>query len=70
MYKEIFIIKLKELRKENGITQEEIAVNTEIPRVKINRFENGERIPNIEELGKIADYFEKTTDYFLGRNKE
>ncbi len=49
---------LKELRKEKGITQEQLAEILGISNRTISRWETGSNIPDISLLVEIADYFE------------
>ena len=35
----------------------------------ISRYENGEREPGLKELVQIADYFDVSVDYLLGRTE-
>lgn len=36
----------------------------------IRRYEAGEAVPSLEALVKIADHYQVSTDYLLGRTKE
>lgn len=69
MYKDIFAIRIKEKRIELGYSQEKIGAETGLTRQRINRLENGERIPNIEDIGRLATFFDCTSDYLLGIGK-
>ena len=60
--------KLKELRKIEKLTQNEIAEKNDIPLTTYKRYENGERTPNIETLCKLADYYNVSLDYLVGRD--
>ena len=59
---------LKKLREEKGETQKETAAALNVEYANYNKWENG-KSPNYETLCKIADYFNTTTDYLLGRVK-
>ena len=59
--------RLKELRNAIPLTQQEVADKLGLDRVSYARYENGTRIPTIETLEKLSDYFGVTTDYLLGR---
>ncbi|MGD9154335.1 MAG: helix-turn-helix transcriptional regulator [Bacillota bacterium] len=70
-----FGIRLKKLRLEKknsnpSITQRELAdfLNLTIPAYGF--YEQGRNFPNIEVLAKIADYFDVTIDYLVGRTDE
>lgn len=58
---------LKNLRKENGLTQEELAERLKIGQATIACYENGKREPNIANLLAYADYFECSLDFLAGR---
>lgn len=47
-------LRIKELRNERGLTQEEVAWKAEIDRTFMNHVENGRRNVSIESLEKIA----------------
>lgn len=59
--------RLKELRTERGITQKSVAQNLGISQTCYAGYEQGYREPDLKTLLKIADYFEVTTDYLLGK---
>lgn len=59
--------KLKQLRKEKGLTQEEIANIIGVSKNTVSRYELGSREPDFETLNKLAEIFSCTTDYLLGR---
>lgn len=60
-------MKLKEIRKAKGISQLKLALDLNMSQNTISRYETGEREPGINELIKIADYFNVSVDYLLGR---
>ena len=70
MYKEVVKIRLKEIRKELGLSQYEVSDGTGIDQSKISRFENGEREPTIEDIAKLADFYSVSTDWLLGIGKQ
>lgn len=45
---------IRNLRKDNGLTQEQLALNTKMDLTSINEIENGKRNPSLKTLGKIA----------------
>ena len=63
---EIFAERLKELRKEKGITQEQLAEETGLTQGALTRYENGLRSPAANAIITLAKYFGVTTDYLLG----
>lgn len=58
---------LRKIRKEKGISQLKLALDLNTNQNTISRYETGEREPGINELIKIADYFDVSVDYLLGR---
>lgn len=64
-----FINNLKSLRTNKGLKQEELAKILGLSRSTITKYETGEREPDFEILEKIADYFNVSTDFLLGREK-
>ena len=59
--------RLKELRIEKGLSQQELGDAIGVTKVSICGYETGTRIPNIEKLAALAEELETTTDYLLGR---
>ena len=59
--------RLKKLRGEKGISQLELAKVLNISNVMLSRYEKNKRSPDYETLSKLADYYEVSTDYLLGR---
>jgi len=62
-------MRLKELRKERGISQVKLAMDLCTNQNTISRYETGEREPGIAELIRIADYFGVSIDYLVGRSE-
>lgn len=60
--------RLKELRGKR--TQEEIAMKIGVSRARYSHYENGRSEPDNETLRKIADVFNVSTDYLLGRTDD
>ena len=59
--------KIKELREEKDLTQEELAKLIAIDKSTIAKYETNDREPKVYILCKIADYFGVTLDYLAGR---
>lgn len=59
--------RLKNLRLKNGVTQKDIANNIGVTSVSVQRFEYGTAKPKLDTVIKLADYFDVSTDYLLGR---
>lgn len=62
-------MRIKELRKKKGISQQRLATDLNTTQNTISRYETGEREPGIDELIKIADYFHVSVDYLIGRTE-
>lgn len=59
--------RLAQLRKEKGLSQYELADRMGFSRGQVANYEQGKREPDYETLQKIADFFDVSTDYLLGR---
>lgn len=66
----MFNIRLQELRKQKRINQTQLAKELGISRSAIAMYECGDRMPNYETLEAIADYFNVSISYLLGKEKE
>lgn len=64
----MFSEKLKDLRKKTKKSQEEVANDLGLTRSNYSHFENGRNQPDNETLVKLANYYNVTTDYLLGRD--
>lgn len=60
-------MKLRELRKEKGISQLKLAMDLNMSQNTISRYETGDREPGISDLIKLAEYFDVSIDYLVGR---
>ena len=60
-----FSEKLQELRKQKGLTQEELAKSLYVSRTAISKWESGRGCPNIDSLKEIAKFFSVTVDQLL-----
>lgn len=61
-------VRFKEIREQNSMTQKECADNFDVTLRAWQSYEQGISEPKYYLLCKIADYFNVTTDYLLGRN--
>lgn len=61
---------LKQLRKNKGFTQEELADRLNVVRQTVSKWEKGYSVPDAEMLKKIADIFETDVSKLLGRSIE
>jgi transcriptional regulator with XRE-family HTH domain len=58
-------MRLKELRMEKGMTQQEVADALGISQVTYSRYEKGEREPTLEMLVALSSFFDVSVDYLL-----
>lgn len=61
--------RLKELREDLKITQEELGNLINVSKQAISQYERDENQPSFENLVKIADKFDVSLDYLLGRTR-
>ena len=65
---QIFCERLKELRGLYRYTQRQMAEKIGISQPSYIRYENGASEPTLENLVKIANIFDVSADYLLGRS--
>ena len=58
--------RIKSLRKERGLTQQELADLVNVTKVSICCYEKGNRTPNLETLMDLASVLKTTPNYLLG----
>ncbi len=64
-----FGVRLKQLRKEKGITQEQLAQILGVERSSIGKYEGKDKVmPSDDIKARIAEYFGVSVDYLLGLN--
>lgn len=66
MFMSLFGERLKELRKESGLSTMALGKIIGVSDITISRWENGKMDIVSDNLIKLAKYFEVTTDYLLG----
>lgn len=59
--------RLKQLRKEKKITQIALQMHTGIEQALLSKYENGDRTPTTDALVRLADFYNVSIDYILGR---
>ena len=59
--------KLKELRLQKGLSQKELSNTLKIEYQNYNKYELDKNEPNIETLKKIADFYDVSIDFLVGR---
>jgi transcriptional regulator with XRE-family HTH domain len=62
--------RLVELRKEKKLTQEDIAKKLHLTRSTYAQYEVDRRVPEYATLQKLADYFNVSIDYLVGRSND
>lgn len=65
----IFGERLRDLRTQKGLSQQELCSELKISKAALSYYENGQRSPDIDILLVIADFFNVSADYLLGRTK-
>jgi len=63
---EFFLERLKQARKEKGLTQVEVANSLGKQQSYVTKCESGERRVDVIELAEFAHLYGKPLDYFLG----
>lgn len=66
MSEKFFGEKLRELRKQNGLTQKELASMVGITKSVVSFYELGDRTPSPDIVRKLAQIFHVSSDYLLG----
>ena len=61
--------KLQELRKQKGLTQEDLAERLYVSRTAVSKWESGRGYPNIDSLKSIARFFSVTVDDLLSSDE-
>ncbi|HEM3666834.1 TPA: helix-turn-helix domain-containing protein [Streptococcus suis] len=65
----MFAERLKQLRKEAGLTQKSIADHFNIKQPTYSQWEQGKRGPSDDTLQRFASFFNVSTDYLLGNSE-
>lgn len=60
--------RLKELRKEKGLSQSEISQFLNVRQNTYSYWEQGKCEPDIDTLKRLSDYFRVSLDYLTGRH--
>ena len=61
---------LRKLREESNTTQKQLAEVVGVSQQSINKYENHNVEPDIETLVRIANYFNTSVDYLIGRTED
>ncbi len=60
------LLRLKELRSRNGISQKQLADVVSISQQSVNKYENHDVQPDLQTLMRLAEYFQVSVDYLIG----
>ena len=63
----IMHLRLKEIRLKRGLTQKEVADVIGCSAGAYSKYEVGDREPSLDVLDKLADYYDVSVDYLIGR---
>lgn len=63
-------VRLKQLRKDKGVSQQEIANLFRVTRPCVCYWETGKRLPDYQTLIALSTYFEVSIDYLVGKSDE
>lgn len=63
-------MRLRELRTEKNLLQKDLAEKLGVDRTTYSKYESGASEPNYETLLKLADIFDVSIDYLLGRDEK
>ncbi|MDE6952219.1 MAG: helix-turn-helix domain-containing protein [Erysipelotrichales bacterium] len=65
-----FGIKLQQLRKEKGLSQEALAEKLNVSRQAVSKWETGDGYPEMDKIILISDLFQVSIDYLMRDNQE
>ena len=66
----MYINRLKEIREDKDLKQEEVAKALGIKQQQYSEYERGVVLISIEKLDKLADYYDTSIDYLVGRTDD
>lgn len=68
--REIFATRIRTLRSINGLTQGQLGDSVGLTKQAINNIESGLRITALDKAYALADYFDVSLDYLVGRSDD
>ena len=68
--REIFSQRVKQLRLAKGVPQQQVANAIGISTVAYQYYEYGRKMPSFDTLPKLADFFDVSLDYLVGRSDD
>lgn len=57
--------RIQTLRKQSGLSQEQLAERLDVSRQAVSKWESGQSIPDVDKIIALSELFETTTDYLL-----
>lgn len=63
-----FPTRVRQLRLQSKMTQEELGKKINVTKVSISGYENGNRSPDMETLQKLSEVFDVSIDYLTGKS--
>lgn len=69
MENKVFAERIKKLRIEKKMTQQELGSKFGLTSTGVSYWESGKAIPNMEMMNKLSDFFGVTIDYLIGKNE-
>lgn len=64
-----FSQRLRKLRERKRLSRRALAELCGLSQNMVGMYERGEKLPSVDALIALADFFEVSTDYLLGRKK-
>ena len=62
--------RIKQLRKENGMTQVDMAQKLGVTKGTVSTWETNSRMPGFDVLERMCDMFQRSLDYLMGRSND
>ena len=62
--------KIKELREALGLSQKALAIDIKVSQPTVSAWESGSKVMSNKSAAKLADYFQVSIDYLLGRSSQ
>lgn len=66
----MFPERLKQLRKEKGLTQVTLAETLGVSKGTVAMWETGKRMPGFDMLARLSELFDKRVDYIIGTSED
>jgi len=64
------MLKLKEIRENRGLTQEQVGKIINVTRSQVSKYESGSRMLNQQQIVDLVQALNTTADYFLGLSEK